>query len=122
MNASNLPLPPVPLPGTHLDNWIRSSHAHKPSVEPHRYAQNAESFIPLPMAVEDLGRLPIYDSFDVSEMDFLNKFIPQPNTSTAPSLPLNLGDAGYTAPPVVASRAPLFNSMDTDPYLCVISL
>lgn len=69
MNANNLPLPvfsPAEIPfGQWFDN--RNTASDAPVAENH--AQNPaplpDHFLSLPMAVEDLGRLPIYGSLDL---------------------------------------------------------
>ncbi|KAJ7141352.1 hypothetical protein C8R44DRAFT_763249 [Mycena epipterygia] len=90
MNASNLPLPPVPLVQDRLNPWLHKSTSGI-SVSDHLRPEPEswpDHFLSLPMAVEDLGRLPIYGSLEFSEMDIPDNFLPEATVATD-SLTLN---------------------------------
>ncbi|KAJ7141277.1 fungal-specific transcription factor domain-containing protein [Mycena epipterygia] len=119
MNASNLPLPPVPLAEDHLDHWLRKPTSGISGLEPDPESW-PDHLLSLPMAVEDLGRLPIYGSLDFSEMDVLDKFVPEA-TAAADSLPLNQLSLPfsniYTGSNLPGSCDPESEVMDMDGYL-----
>ncbi|KAJ7782338.1 hypothetical protein DFH07DRAFT_790295 [Mycena maculata] len=88
MNAHNLPLPTFPPLDIPFGQWCADPGSHKPLTVPEQNANNLDSwpehFLTLPMAVEDLGRLPIYGSLEFPDMN-LDKFIPDsiPTTTEA---------------------------------------
>ncbi|KAF7337959.1 Fungal-trans domain-containing protein [Mycena venus] len=96
LNASNLPQPPsasLEMPSTKLS--YDTSYERKPSAEINSGDRNTDSWpddlLSLPMAVEDLGSLPIYGSLDSLGMNTLEKIadtdfgvLPEFNWSTPP--------------------------------------
>ncbi|KAJ6508088.1 fungal-specific transcription factor domain-containing protein [Mycena vulgaris] len=133
MSVNKLPLPPVTPPEIPLDQLIGNFPGLESVSELHiddGYAQNPGleswpgNFLSLPLAVEDLSRLPIYGTLDLSEIDVLDKIIPDLppaiNTSeTVDSQPWNLDYPVYTGSNLYGfSRdSALNNEMDMDPYL-----
>jgi hypothetical protein len=116
LNASNFPLPPTSSLGsnqsftTYYDRKIASSKADVLD------RQSPNDFDSLPMAAEDLGRLPIYGSLDSFDMDVLERSFTAPNGNAASPLDyLSLGVSGVGS---YAYEPPTYkDDMDIDTYL-----
>ncbi|KAJ7467196.1 fungal-specific transcription factor domain-containing protein [Mycena latifolia] len=125
LNGSNLPFPPVASPEVPLTPWIGNSSEGKPTsdIPLDGRAQNPElwpeHFFSLPMAVEDLGRRPIYGSLDSMEMDkYIADSTPANMTAGAVhSLPWNSGYPVFSALGSSLQPVMLSNNVDLDTYL-----
>ncbi|KAJ7685586.1 hypothetical protein DFH06DRAFT_1358159 [Mycena polygramma] len=123
MNASNLPLPPTSLPDYAL---ISSNNDHSlysatvpsgpsaPAPGPNSGSWPVNS-LSLPMAVEDLGSLPIYESLDSFELDMLQRSFAEANSNDVATGPFPLDYVGGTSVPHDPATA--LDSMDIDTYL-----
>ncbi|KAJ7504460.1 hypothetical protein B0H11DRAFT_1982465 [Mycena galericulata] len=116
MNAYNLPLPSFPPDVIPPGQWCASSNDSKDAPDALVAVDQAQNFEPwpdhllsLPMAVEDLGRLPIYGSLESSsEMDFLDKIIPDAPTGTVHPYEMDIDMGSYLGDWIL----PYFSSVD----------
>ncbi|KAJ6490649.1 hypothetical protein C8R47DRAFT_454801 [Mycena vitilis] len=122
MNASSLPLPSTSLPDFAL---ISSNNDHSlysvpvPSGPAPAPASNSGSWpvdsLSLPMAVEDLGSLPIYESLTSFELDMLQRSFAETNGNDVATGPFPLDYGGGTSVP--HDPAGGIDAMDIDTYL-----
>lgn len=118
MAAYNIPLPAFPPCDLPAGQWSANDvHPRTAGNDARKSASGAEEegvlnpeswpdyFAPLPMAAEDLGRLPLYGSLDFSDSNILDQLIPD---SIIPGL--NATDIGDLLPESMIIDDPYLNS------------